>query len=104
MKNKLKLQIDLNSPSRRSLVKTPDILRKRDYSPMPIDSPNSIKHRVSVIEVKKEYQECDSPEEVQIEDLVNYIFESSSYKDKMWVIYPEEHKYAGQQRPLNINS
>ena len=57
-----------------------------------------------VIEVKKEYQECDSPEEVDIEDLVNYIFESSSYKDKMWVIYPEEHKYAGQQRPLIINS
>ena len=57
-----------------------------------------------VIEVKKEYQECDSPEEVNIEDLVNYIFESSSYKDKMWVIYPEGHKYAGQQRPLNINS
>ena len=57
-----------------------------------------------VVEVKKEYQECDSPEEVDIEDLVNYIFESSSYKDKMWVIYPEEHKYAGQQRPLNINS
>ena len=57
-----------------------------------------------VIEVKKEYQECDSPEEVNIEDLVNYIFESSSYKDKMWVIYPEEHKYAGQQRPLIINS
>ena len=54
MKTKLNLQIDLNSPSRRSLVKTPDILRKRDYSPMPIDSPNSIKHRVSVIEVKKE--------------------------------------------------
>ena len=57
-----------------------------------------------VIEVKKEYQECDTPEEVTIEDLVNYIFESSSYKDKMWVIYPEEHKYAGQQRPLIINS
>tara|TARA_A100001201_G_scaffold17793_1_gene20435 strand:+ start:378 stop:656 length:279 start_codon:yes stop_codon:yes gene_type:complete len=57
-----------------------------------------------VVEVKKEYQECDSPEEVDIEDLVNYIFESSSYKDKMWVIYPEEHKYAGQQRPLIINS
>ena len=57
-----------------------------------------------VIEVKKEYQECDSPEEVDIEDLVNYIFESSSYKDKMWVIYPEEHKYAGQQRPLIVNS
>ena len=57
-----------------------------------------------VIEVKKEYQECDSPEEVDIEDLVNYIFESSSYKDKMWVIYPEEHKYAGQERSLIPNS
>ena len=56
-----------------------------------------------VIEVKEEYQECDSPQEVEIEDLVNYIFERSSYKDKMWVIYPDEHKYAGQQRPLNIN-
>ena len=56
-----------------------------------------------VIEVKKEYQECDSPEEVNIEDLVNYIFESSSYKDKMWVIYPEEHKYAGQERRLIPN-
>ena len=56
-----------------------------------------------VIEVKKEYQECDSPEEVDIEDLVNYIFESSSYKDKMWVIYPEEHKYAGQERSLMPN-
>tara|TARA_B100001093_G_scaffold478258_1_gene506259 strand:- start:4149 stop:4385 length:237 start_codon:yes stop_codon:yes gene_type:complete len=53
MKSKLKLQIDLNSPSRRSLVKTPDILRKRDYSPIPLDSPNSIKHRVSVIQVVK---------------------------------------------------
>ena len=56
-----------------------------------------------VIEVKKEYQECDSPEEVNIEDLVNYIFESSSYKDKMWVIYPEGHKYAGQERSLMPN-
>ena len=53
MKSKLNLQIDLNSPSRRSLVKTPDILRKRDYSPIPLDSPNSIKHRVSVVEVVK---------------------------------------------------
>tara|TARA_B100000900_G_C19985381_1_gene475502 strand:- start:229 stop:459 length:231 start_codon:yes stop_codon:yes gene_type:complete len=53
MKTKLNLQIDLNSPSRRSLVKTPDILRKRDYSPIPLDSPNSIKHRVSVVEVVK---------------------------------------------------
>ena len=48
-----------------------------------------------VVEVKKEYQECDSPQEVDIEDLVTYIFESSSYKDKMYVIYPDEHKYAG---------
>ena len=56
-----------------------------------------------VLEVKKEYQECDSPQDVDIEDLVNYIFESSSYKDKMWVIYPEEHKYAGQERPMNLN-
>ena len=55
-----------------------------------------------VLEVKKEYQECDSPQDVDIEDLVNYIFECSSYKDKMWVIYPEKHKYAGQERPLNL--
>jgi len=53
-------------------------------------------------EVKNEYNEY-SAHEIDIEDLVNYIFETSSYKDKMWVIYPEEHKYAGQERPLNIN-
>ena len=53
MKNKFRLQIDLNSPSRKKNVKTPDILRKKDYSPMPVDSPNSIKHRVSVIEVEE---------------------------------------------------
>ena len=53
-------------------------------------------------EVKNEYKEY-SADEIDIEDLVNYIFETSSYKDKMWVIYPEEHKYAGQERPLNIN-
>ena len=53
MKSKLNLQIDLNSPSRKKNVKTPDILRKKDYSPMPVDSPNSIKHRVSVIEVEE---------------------------------------------------
>jgi|TARA_B100000902_G_scaffold192131_1_gene183603 hypothetical protein len=51
MKNKLKLNINLNSPSRKT-VKTPIVLRKRDYSPMPIDSPKSIKHRVSVIEIE----------------------------------------------------
>ena len=56
-----------------------------------------------VLEVKREYQECDSPQDVDIEDLVNFIFESSSYKDKMWVIYPEEHKYAGQERSLTPN-
>ena len=54
MKSKFNLQIDLNSPSRKKNVKTPDILRKKDYSPMPIDSPNSIKHRVSVVEVETE--------------------------------------------------
>jgi hypothetical protein len=57
-----------------------------------------------VLEVKNYLGECDSPEEVVIEDVVSFIFDTSSYKDKMWVIYPEEHKYAGQQRPLNINS
>ena len=57
-----------------------------------------------VLEVKNYLGECDSPEEVDIEDVVSFIFDTSSYKDKMWVIYPEEHKYAGQQRPLNINS
>ena len=56
-----------------------------------------------VLEVKKYLGECDSPEEVEIEEVVNFIFESSSYKDKMWVIYPEEHKYAGQERSLTPN-
>ena len=54
MKSKLNLQIDLNSPKSKKNIKTPDILRKKDYSPMPLDSPNSIKHRVSVIEVVQE--------------------------------------------------
>ena len=54
MKNKFRLQIDLNSPKSRKNVKTPDILRKKDYSPMPVDSPHSIKHRISVIEVETE--------------------------------------------------
>ena len=54
MKSKLNLQIDLNSPKSKKNVKTPNILRKKDYSPMPIDSPNSIKHRISVIEVEHE--------------------------------------------------
>ena len=54
MKTKLNLQIDLNSPKSKKNIKTPDILRKKDYSPMPIDSPNSIKHRISVVEVENE--------------------------------------------------
>ena len=59
MKSKLNLQIDLNSPKSKKNVKTPEILRKKDYSPMPIDSPKSIKHRISVIqvEVSKEIEE-----------------------------------------------
>ena len=52
MKNKLKLNINLDSPSRKT-VKTPIVLRKRDYSPIPLDSPNSIKHRISVVEVEE---------------------------------------------------
>ena len=54
MKTKLNLQIDLNSPKSKKNIKTPDILRKKDYSPMPIDSPNSIKLRISVVEVENE--------------------------------------------------
>tara|TARA_B100000902_G_scaffold393655_1_gene448338 strand:+ start:2847 stop:3071 length:225 start_codon:yes stop_codon:yes gene_type:complete len=54
MKSKFNLQIDLNSPKSKKNIKTPDILRKRDYSPMPIDSPKSIKHRISVVEVETE--------------------------------------------------
>ena len=54
MKNKFRLQIDLNSPKSKKNVKTPEILRKKDYSPMPVDSPHSIKHRISVIEVETE--------------------------------------------------
>ena len=57
-----------------------------------------------VLEVKNYLGECDSPEEVVIEDVVSFIFDTSSYKDKMWVIYPEDHKYAGQERSLIPNS
>lgn len=77
MKTKLKLQIDLNSPSRRSLVKTPDMLRKRDYSPIPLDSPNSIKHRVSVVEVVKseienKKKKCANEKEEKKEEKYNH--------------------------------
>ena len=54
MKNKFRLQLDLNSSKSKKNVKTPEILRKKDYSPMPVDSPHSIKHRISVIEVETE--------------------------------------------------
>ena len=55
MKHKLKLHIDPNSPSKSKQVKTPDMTRRVDYlnSPIALDSPNSIKHRISVIKVKK---------------------------------------------------
>jgi hypothetical protein len=55
MKHKLKLHIDPNSPSKSKQIKTPDMTRRVDYlnSPIALDSPNSIKHRISVIKVKK---------------------------------------------------
>ena len=56
MKHKLKkLFIDINSPSKSQQVKTPDMSRRMDYlnSPINLDSPNSIKHRISVIKVDK---------------------------------------------------
>ena len=55
MKHKLKLFIDPNSPSKSQQVKTPDMTRRMDYlnSPIALDSPNSIKHRISVINVNK---------------------------------------------------
>ena len=47
-------------------------------------------------EVKKEYREY-SAHEIDIEDLVNYIVEASSYKDDFKVEYPEWHKYYGTE-------
>ena len=47
-------------------------------------------------EVKREYSEY-SAQEIDIEDLVNYIFETSSYKDNLEVEYPEWHKYYGTE-------
>tara|TARA_B100001769_G_C21820543_1_gene446033 strand:+ start:295 stop:528 length:234 start_codon:yes stop_codon:yes gene_type:complete len=73
MKNKLKLNINLNSPSRKT-IKTPDILRKRDYSPMPIDSPNSIKHRISVIELEES--------KTEVTDEINNIKKLNEKDDK----------------------
>ena len=48
----LKLTIDLTSLSSNQKVKTPILLRNRDYSPLPLESPNSIKHRITVIEIE----------------------------------------------------
>ena len=54
MKTKFKLQLNLNSPSTNQKVRTPEIQRRRDYLNSPLlDSPSSIKHRISVVEVKK---------------------------------------------------
>ena len=49
----LKLNIDLTSLSGNRQVKTPILLRNRDYSPLPLDSPNSMKHRIIVIEIEE---------------------------------------------------
>ena len=49
----LKLTIDLTSLSSNQKVKTPILLRNRDYSPLPLDSPNSMKHRITVIEIEE---------------------------------------------------
>ena len=54
MKGKpLKLNINLNSISSNEVIKTPILLRNRDYSPIPLESPQSIKHRISVEEVEE---------------------------------------------------
>jgi len=54
MKTKFKLQLNLNSPSTNKKVRTPEIQRRTDYLNSPVlDSPNSIKHRISVIKVEK---------------------------------------------------
>ena len=71
MKNKLKLNINLDSPSRKT-VKTPIVLRKRDYSPMPLDSPKSIKHRISVVEVEES--------KIEVTNEINKI--KKEYEDK----------------------
>ena len=49
----LKLNINLNSISSNEVIKTPILLRSKDYSPMPLESPQSIKHRISVVEVEE---------------------------------------------------
>ena len=54
MKTKFKLQLNLNSPSTSQKVRTPEIQRRMDYLNSPVlDSPKSIKHRISIIKVEK---------------------------------------------------
>ena len=80
MKSKsLKLNINLNSPSSKEQVKTPILLRSKDYSPMPLDSPKSIKHRISVVEVEES--------KIEVTDEINKIKkekqeEEGKYKHK----------------------
>ena len=65
----LKLNLDLKSLSGNKQAKTPILLRNRDYSPIPLESPNSIKHRVSVIEI----EEKETVEESKT-NIANYLY------------------------------
>ena len=78
MKGKpLKLNINLNSISSNEVIKTPILLRNRDYSPIPLESPQSIKHRISVVEVEES--------KIEVTDEINKIKkekEEGKYKHK----------------------
>jgi len=78
MKGKpLKLNINLNSISSNEVIKTPILLRNRDYSPIPLESPQSIKHRISVEEVEES--------KIEVTDEINKIKkekEEGKYKHK----------------------
>ena len=78
MKGKpLKLNINLNSISSNEVIKTPILLRTRDYSPIPLESPQSIKHRISVVEVEES--------KIEVTDEINKIKkekEEGKYKHK----------------------
>lgn len=73
----LKLNINLNSISSNEVIKTPILLRNRDYSPIPLESPQSIKHRISVEEVEES--------KIEVTDEINKIKkekEEGKYKHK----------------------
>tara|TARA_R110001592_G_scaffold158951_5_gene390168 strand:+ start:17552 stop:17788 length:237 start_codon:yes stop_codon:yes gene_type:complete len=73
----LKLNINLNSISSNEVIKTPILLRSKDYSPMPLESPQSIKHRISVVEVEES--------KIEVTDEINKIKkekEEGKYKHK----------------------